>query len=119
VNTGRLPVVAAIPNYNMGENLRRLLPQVLAQRYDAVFVLDDASTDDSADVVRGFGDDVRFVRSDTNRGAGANRNQIIDQVPDGVLIHFIDADMEKHGIRPGSSDDGEWIADFRRRLKEP
>ena len=49
--TRELPVVAAIPNYNMGEHLRRLLPQVLAQHYDAVFVLDDASTDESADVV--------------------------------------------------------------------
>ena len=94
MTTGQLPVVAAIPNYNMGENLRRLLPQVLAERYDAVFVLDDASTDDSADVVSEFGDEVKFVRSPENRGAGANRNQIIDQVTDGVLIHFIDADMD-------------------------
>ena len=89
-----LPVVAAIPNYNMGDNLRRLLPQVLAQHYDAVFVLDDASTDDSADVVSQFGADVKFVQSRENRGAGANRNQIIDQVEDGALIHFIDADMD-------------------------
>ncbi len=89
-----LPVVAAIPNYNMGENLRRLLPQVLSQHYDAVFVLDDASTDESAYVVGEFGDEVKFVRSRENRGAGANRNQIIDQVADGALIHFIDADMD-------------------------
>ena len=89
-----LPVVAAIPNYNMGDNLRRLLPQAVAQHYDAVFVLDDASTDDSADVVSQFGADVKFVRSRENRGAGANRNQIIDQVEDGALIHFIDADMD-------------------------
>ena len=89
-----LPVVAAIPNYNMGENLRRLLPQVLAQHYDAVFVLDDASTDDSADVVGEFGADVTLARCPQNRGAGANRNQIIDHVADGALIHFIDADMD-------------------------
>ncbi|MEI7714966.1 MAG: glycosyltransferase [Mycobacterium sp.] len=93
-NPRELPVVAAIPNYNMGAHLRSLLPQVLAQRYNAVFVLDDASTDDSADVVREFGAAVTFVRSPENRGAGANRNQIIDQVDDGVLIHFIDADMD-------------------------
>jgi N-acetylglucosaminyl-diphospho-decaprenol L-rhamnosyltransferase len=34
------------------------------------------------------------VRSRENRGAGANRNQIIDHVGDGAIIHFIDADME-------------------------
>lgn len=67
----KTPVVAAIPNYNMGHNLNRLLPEVLAQGYDAVYVLDDASTDDSADVVRQFGSDVKFVRSPRNQGAGA------------------------------------------------
>jgi N-acetylglucosaminyl-diphospho-decaprenol L-rhamnosyltransferase len=90
----RLPVVAAIPNFNMADNLRRLLPQVLAQRYDSVVVLDDASTDHSVDVVGEYGDEVKLVRSPENRGAGANRNQIIDQAGDGAIIHFIDADME-------------------------
>ena len=89
-----LPVVAVIPNYNMGDNLGKLLPEVLAQRYDCVFVLDDASTDHSLDVIRGFNDEVKLVRSPENRGAGANRNQIIDHIADGVLIHFIDADMD-------------------------
>jgi GT2 family glycosyltransferase len=88
------PVVAAIPNYNMADNLGRLLPQILAQGYDKVFVLDDASTDHSADVVREFSDEVKFVRSRQNGGAGANRNQIIDYVDDDAIIHFVDADME-------------------------
>jgi GT2 family glycosyltransferase len=88
------PVVAAIPNYNMADSLRRLLPQVLAQPYDGVFVLDDASTDDTADVVSAFGDQVTLVRSPENKGAGANRNQIIGHVDDGAIVHFIDADMD-------------------------
>jgi GT2 family glycosyltransferase len=90
----QLPVVAAIPNYNMGDYLHRLLPQVLEQGYDRVFVLDDASTDHSIDVVAEFGDDVKMVRSSYNRGASSNRNQIIDHVGDTTLIHFIDADMD-------------------------
>jgi N-acetylglucosaminyl-diphospho-decaprenol L-rhamnosyltransferase len=92
--TQPMPVVAAVPNYNMGKHLRELIPQLLSQRYGRIFVLDDASTDDSVDVVREFGDDVRLLRSPENRGAGANRNQIIDRIDDGTLIHFIDADME-------------------------
>src|SRR5689334_5801692 len=87
-------VVAAIPNYNMAENLRILLPQVLTQGYDGVFVLDDASTDHSVAVVSEFGSEVKLIRSNENRGAGANRNQIIDHVDDATLIHFLDADME-------------------------
>jgi GT2 family glycosyltransferase len=90
----RLPVIAVIPNYNMGDYLLKLLPQVLDQGYDRVFVLDDCSTDHSVDVVGGFGDEVTLVRSPENRGASGNRNQIIDHVDDGTLIHFIDADMD-------------------------
>ena len=90
----QVPVVAAIPNYNMAEYLGRLLPQVLRAGYDRVFVLDDASTDDSVDVVRGFGDDVVLIRSPINQGAGTNRNQIIGHVDDETLIHFVDADMD-------------------------
>lgn len=88
------PVVVAIPNYNMADNLRRLLPQVLAQSYDRVFVLDDCSTDDTVDVVGSFGDDVTLVRGRENGGPAANRNQIIDHVDDDVIIHFVDADMD-------------------------
>ncbi|MGB3481271.1 MAG: glycosyltransferase [Mycobacterium sp.] len=87
-------VVAAIPNYNMGESLQRLLPQMLEQGYDRILVLDDASTDNSADVVQQFGPAVEWVRSPVNQGAGANRNQIIGQVEDSALIHFVDADMD-------------------------
>ena len=88
------PVVAAIPNYNMADSLRKLLPQVLAQSYDGVYVLDDGSTDDTVDVVGSFGGGVTLVRSPRNKGAGANRNQIIDHVDDDAIIHFIDADMD-------------------------
>lgn len=88
------PVVVAIPNYNMSGNLRRLLPQVLAQSYDGVFVLDDCSTDDTVDVVKDFGHEVTLIRGRENGGPAANRNQIIDHVQDDVIIHFIDADMD-------------------------
>jgi N-acetylglucosaminyl-diphospho-decaprenol L-rhamnosyltransferase len=90
----QMSVVAAIPNYNMGHHLRKLLPQVLRQGYDRVLVLDDGSTDDSVDIVGEFGDDVTLVRSPQNRGCTFNRNQVIDHVGDDELIHFIDADMD-------------------------
>lgn len=90
-NTG---VVAAIPNYNMGSHLVELLPGVLAQGYDAVCVLDDGSTDNSVDIVRSFGSDVVLARGPVNRGAAANRNQILDHVKEHDIIHFVDADMD-------------------------
>ncbi len=90
----KLPVVAAIPNYNMGSHLLRLLPQLLDQGYDRIYVLDDGSTDKSVEVVELFDGDVTLVRSPENQGCTANRNQIIDHVGDDELIHFIDADMD-------------------------
>jgi N-acetylglucosaminyl-diphospho-decaprenol L-rhamnosyltransferase len=53
-------------------------------------------TDHTVDVVSEFGDEVKLVRSTENCGAAliANRNQIIDHVGDGAIIHFIGADME-------------------------
>jgi GT2 family glycosyltransferase len=90
----QLPVVAAIPNYNMGGHLRRLLPQLLGQGYARIYVLDDGSTDETVDVVNDFDGEVTLVRSPENRGCTANRNQIIDHVGDDELIHFIDADMD-------------------------
>jgi glycosyltransferase involved in cell wall biosynthesis len=90
----QLSVIAAIPNYNMGHHLEQLLPQLVDQGYDQIFVLDDGSTDGSVDIVEKFDKDVTLVRSPKNQGCTANRNQIIDQVDDEALIHFIDADMD-------------------------
>lgn len=86
------PVIAVIPNYNMANSLKELLPQVLAQGYDDIYVLDDASTDNSAEVVRGF-IGVKLIQGDKNIGAGPNRNRIIGKLGKSDIIHFIDADM--------------------------
>ncbi len=94
-----LPVIAAIPNYNMADSLKELLPQVLEQGYDAVYVLDDASTDDSRQVVARF-PDVVWVGGTHNIGAGGNRNRIFKAHPSECIIHFLDADvrLETEGI---------------------
>lgn len=92
--SSQLPVIAAIPNYNMGHHLRKLLPQVLAQGYDRVYVFDDGSTDDSVEVVKEFGGNVEMIVADTNQGCTANRNQVLKVIDGDELIHFIDADMD-------------------------
>lgn len=93
MSTQKIPVVAAIPNYNMAESLRSLLPALLKQGYDHIYVLDDASTDYSSDVVALFEGKVTFVKSRVNGGAGAARNMILGIVKDPVIIHFLDADI--------------------------
>ncbi len=91
----RLPVVAAIPNYNMGQQLAALLPELAQQDYADVFVLDDASTDGSREVVESFnhGSGVHFVAGAENKGAGPTRNLIIGALGYNAVIHFLDADI--------------------------
>jgi GT2 family glycosyltransferase len=90
----KLPVVAAVANYNMALELGNLLPQLTEQGYSDIFVLDDASVDDSHDVVSDFSNEVIFVPGQTNEGAGANRNRIIGELGYDAIIHFLDADVD-------------------------
>jgi N-acetylglucosaminyl-diphospho-decaprenol L-rhamnosyltransferase len=93
-------VVAAVPNYNMSEYVLALLPQLLEQGYDKVYVLDDKSRDDSVEKIHStFGDTVEVVAGDTNLGAAGNRNRIIQALHESsldgeVIINFVDADTE-------------------------
>jgi N-acetylglucosaminyl-diphospho-decaprenol L-rhamnosyltransferase len=59
-----------------------------------VYVLDDASTDDSQEAVSEV-DGVNFVASDEeNAGAAATRNRILQILGYDAIIHFMDADIE-------------------------
>lgn len=57
-----------IPTYNRSVTLRRSIESALDQTYPNVEVLvsDDASTDDTAEMVRSFGDRVRYHRNPEN-----------------------------------------------------
>lgn len=93
------PVIAAVPTYNMAEQVTTLIPQLLEQRYDRVFILDDASTDDTVQTIQEqFADEVTVVSGNQNVGSGANRNRIIPALKEvgmssDTIINFVDADM--------------------------
>ncbi|HEX5447603.1 MAG TPA: glycosyltransferase [Candidatus Saccharimonadales bacterium] len=89
----KISVVAAVPTYNSGATIGRLLPELLEQGYDAIYVLDDGSSDDTIRVAKGFGPKVKVVKGEVNVGAGANRNRIISQTS-GSIIHFVDSDVK-------------------------
>lgn len=87
-------VVVAIPNYNMASGLQQLIPRLLSDRYDAIYVLDDASTDNSYDVVQSF-PGVHWIKNQHNTGAGGARNLVLHEIDDpATIIHFVDADIE-------------------------
>lgn len=89
----KLPVIAVIPAYNSAKTLPALLDELIRQKYDDIFVIDDASTDGTVKVVKSYGPKVSLIENNENIGAGGNRNRIIGNTP-AAFWHFIDADMQ-------------------------
>lgn len=80
-----------IPSYNaeriIGETIQSLLRQTF-QDWDCI-VVDDASTDRTADVVRGFSDPrIRFIPNDQNLGCAGNFQRCRD-LATGKYIYFL------------------------------
>jgi len=85
-------VTVVIPAYNAERHIVEALEGVLAQTYRPVeiVVVDDGSTDATAETVRRFGPRVRFT-TQINAGAGAARNRGVAMAT-GRYIAFLDAD---------------------------
>jgi glycosyltransferase involved in cell wall biosynthesis len=89
-------VTCVIPNYNYARYLRVAIESALAQthRDTEVIVVDDGSTDASTDVLRSYGDRIRWV-GQANQGVSAARNRGIQEAG-GDFIGFLDADDVWH-----------------------
>jgi glycosyltransferase involved in cell wall biosynthesis len=81
-----------IPTYNRAALIGAALESVFAQEFAdyEVIVVDDGSTDQTAEMVARHGDRVRYVRQE-NRGPAAARNLGISQAR-GEYICFLDSD---------------------------
>ncbi len=63
-------ITVVIPNFNCGDYLPACIESLLRQTIDCeIVVVDDASTDQSLDVLRQYEAKIRVVRHDHNRGA--------------------------------------------------
>ena len=78
--------------YNGERYLREAIDSVFAQSYGPLelVVVDDGSTDGSAEVARSYGDDIIFGQQE-NRGNGSARNHAV-RLASGELFAFMDAD---------------------------
>ena len=85
-------VSVVIPTFNRGWILAEAVESVLAQDYGnfELIVVDDGSTDNTRDILAGYGDRIR-VLTQQNRGVSAARNRGIENAR-GELIAFLDSD---------------------------
>lgn len=86
----------AIPNYNHGRYLERCLTAVMTQDRppDEVIVYDDASTDDSLEVLRRLRERwplIEIIRGERNRGVVQAANMLAERAS-GEWLHLLAAD---------------------------
>ncbi|MEU7755955.1 glycosyltransferase family A protein [Micromonospora sp. NPDC049101] len=85
-------VAVIVPNYNKAKTLRACLDAIYAQTRTPmeVIVVDDASTDGSRDIARGF--PCTLVEQRINRGVSATRNAGV-AASTAPLLFFVDSDI--------------------------
>jgi glycosyltransferase involved in cell wall biosynthesis len=94
-----LPTLSAIvPNYNHGQYLERSLPAIALQSVQPLelIVLDDASTDNSVEIIQRLAQKypiIRLVKNDKNLGVMPNLNKGIEMAR-GHYIFICSADDE-------------------------
>jgi glycosyltransferase involved in cell wall biosynthesis len=96
VNPGPAVLGVIIPAFNEAATLERVLRRVLLQPcVQQVVVVDDASTDSTAEIANRFAGDprVQLVRHRVNRGKGAALRTGLDAIAASVVI-VQDADLE-------------------------
>lgn len=83
-------VSVAIPAYNGADYLREAIDSVLAQTQTEleVIVVDDGSTDHTAEVARSYGDRVRYLYQENDRtnGAGARARAVREATGEWIAI---------------------------------
>ncbi|SPF50515.1 membrane hypothetical protein [Syntrophobacter sp. SbD1] len=84
-----------VPVYNRADEVAQCLESLLRLNYPVslreIIVVDDASDDSTADVVRAYGNRIKFVANRRNLGQSAARNVGVS-IAAGEVLAFIDSD---------------------------
>lgn len=104
-NTSSPLVSVIIPNFNNSQYIAECLESVLTQTYQdlEIICIDDASTDNSVDIIKRFMveyQNIRLIENETNIGVTANRDKAI-LVSRGEYFTTLDGDdffLSKHKI---------------------
>jgi len=90
---GTQPLVSIlIPAYNAERWIRQSIESSLAQTYPRkeIIVVDDGSTDGTPDIIRSFGENIRFVQA-VHSGGNVARNLLLE-MSTGEWLQYLDAD---------------------------
>src|SRR5690242_17253835 len=93
MKTAETPLISVVmPCYNTERHIGEAIDSILSQEIESVqvVVIDDGSTDRSADIARGFGKRVE-CKSQANAGIAAARNCGV-ALARGKYLAFLDAD---------------------------
>lgn len=86
-------IAAIIPAYNEAHNIPRVLDVLTqAEFLNEIIVIDDGSTDNTAEVVSRF-ERVKLIKNDTNRGKAQSMQQGVENT-DADILFFCDADLK-------------------------
>jgi len=90
ITDGRISVI--MPCYNAQAHLKESISNVLNQDYDDIelIVVDDGSTDQSKEILNGFGKNITVI-SQKNQGPGPARNRGLEKAS-GEFVAFLDSD---------------------------
>ena len=91
---GKIKVSVIMPTYNCEKFIEQSIRSVLIQKVSLeLIIIDDASTDNTFDIVQKFLDhaDIFYIKNSVNQGVAAARNQGINRAR-GEYIAFLDAD---------------------------
>lgn len=92
-------ITTVIRAYNRADTIDRAIQSALAQTLPGqpIIVVDDASTDETSAKVEAYGERVRLIRHDKNRGPGAAGNTGLAGV-ETPLVAFLDSDDVWHPL---------------------
>lgn len=91
---GEPPISVIIPTYNRANLVRRAIDSVIKQSYSnlEIIVVDDASGDNTQEVINGIGNSrIRYIRHGVNQGGAVTRNTGIEAAT-GDYVAFLDSD---------------------------
>lgn len=87
-------VSVIMPNYNSAKYIEASVQSVLSQTYEnfELLIIDDASTDNSVELIRKFNDKrIKLFINEKNSGAAISRNKGLREAR-GKMIAFLDSD---------------------------